>query len=195
MGRKRTGKRQHFLLYLACLLIMALGIPGCTHLPFTWQGREHLATAKSLMVQKNFDAALKETEALLDAFPQSMGDEALYLRGLIYAHPQNQNSNWERSMESFQLLRTKYPKSDLIQPTEVMISLLSKIGDMNQKISQLKETVTKEQTEVDNLRTQIEKLKKIDLGIEEKKRRNLLTDENVTGKQEGKNGKDTGSGR
>ncbi len=173
MGGKRARKRQHFLLYPACFLIMALIIPACTHLPTAWQGKQHLEDAKRLIAQKNFDAALKETEALSSSFPQTMGDEALYLKGIIYAHPQNPCSNSARSIESFQALIRKYPQSDLIQVSEVWVLILGKIDDMNREITQLRESVTIKQIEIGDLRTQIEKLKKIDLGIEEKKRRNL----------------------
>jgi outer membrane protein assembly factor BamD (BamD/ComL family) len=136
-------------------------------------GRQHLETAKSLIAQEKFDAALNETKVLLESFPQTMGDEALYYMGVIYAHPRNPDSNRERSIDSFQILLKRYPESDLIQASEVWVIILKEIRDMDREIARLKEMVSKRQAEIKDLRTQIDKMKKVDLGIEEKKRRIL----------------------
>jgi len=173
MGRKRTRKRQLFFLYFACFLIIMLGLPACSHLPMAWQARHHIEDAKALMSKGDFDAALKDTEAVLRTSPETLGDEALYLIGIIYAHPKNPSSNWVRSLESFQTLIEKYPGSKLVQASEAWSSVLLKITDTEREIAQLKNMINKKQGEVENLKTQIDNLKKIDLGIEEKKRRTL----------------------
>ncbi|MBW2143460.1 MAG: hypothetical protein JRG75_03570 [Deltaproteobacteria bacterium] len=173
MGRKRARKRQFFFLYAVCFLIAALGIPACSHLPITWQARHHIEGARELMSKGDFGAALKDTEEVLRTSPETLGDEALYLIGIIYAHPQNPSSNWERSLESFQTLIEKYPGSKLVQASEAWSSVLLKITDTEREVVQLKDIIKKKQGEVENLKTQIDNLKKIDLGIEEKKRRNL----------------------
>lgn len=100
-----------------------------------------------------------ETEQVLGSDPGTTGVEALYLMGIIYALPQNPNSNLERSLESFQTLIKKHPNSDLTREAEAWVSTLRKIK--------------KQDKEVLDLKDQIDKLKKIDLGIEEKKRREL----------------------
>ena len=125
------------------------------------------------MSKGDFDAALKNTEDVLRTSPESMRDEALYLIGIIYAHPRNPRSNRQRSLESFQTLIEKYPGSKLVQESEVWSSVLLKLTDTEREIAHLKETINKKQGEVENLKTQIDNLKKIDLGIEEKKRRNF----------------------
>ena len=171
MGREQTRKRQHFLLYLACFLIMPSGIPACGHFPMSWQANEHLADAKSLMVKGNYEGALRKTEETLRLFPRTIEDEAYYLMGIIYAHPQNPSLNLARSLETFEFLISRFPKSNLKQTAEVWVSVLRKIRDMEQEIIQLSETIPEKNNEIRNLRLQLEKLKKIDLGIEEKKRR------------------------
>ncbi len=159
MGRKRTWKRQHFLFFFACFPIMILWITACSHLPTTWQAGQNISHARSLMAKGNYKAALRETEKVLSSNPQTRGDDALYFMGIIYAHPQNPGSNLERSLESFQSLIKKYPQSDLVLEAEVWVSKLQKMRDMDEKILELKD--------------QIDRLKEIDLGIEEKKRRKL----------------------
>ncbi|MBW1829597.1 MAG: hypothetical protein JRI74_09275 [Deltaproteobacteria bacterium] len=91
--------------------------------------------------------------------PGTPGVEALYLMGIIYAHPQNPDSSLDRSLESFHILIKKHPKSDLTREAEAWVSTLRKIKKRDKEILELKD--------------QIDKLKEIDLGIEEKKRREL----------------------
>ena len=157
MGRKPTGKGQHLLFYVAHSLIMMLLLASCIHGPQSWQARQNLSNAKALLANGSYEAALRETELVLSSDPGTTGVEALYLMGVIYAHPQNPNANLERSLESFQILIKKYPESDLTRETEAWISKLRKIKKMDREILELKD--------------QIDKLKEIDLGIEEKKRR------------------------
>ena len=57
-------------------------------------------------------------------------------------------------------------------------------------IMSLEKTVKEQEKEINQLLDQIEKLKRVDLGIEEKKQKILLQDENT---EEKKNGKDSGS--
>ncbi len=138
---------------------MILWFTACSHLPRTWQAGPDLSHAKAFMAKGNYKAALRETEQVLSSTPQTRGDEALHCIGIIYAHPQNPGSNLEQSLESFQALIKKHPHSDLTQDAEAWVSTLQKIRDMDKQIRDLKD--------------QIDKLKKIDLGIEEKKRGNL----------------------
>ncbi len=138
---------------------MVLWITACSHFPKTWQTGQDLSKAKTLMAKGNYKAALRETEQILSSNPQTRSDDALYLMGIIYAHPQNPRTNLDRSLESFRALIKKHPLSDLRREAEAWVSKLQKIKDMEEKILALKD--------------QIDKLKKIDLGIEEKKRRNL----------------------
>ncbi len=159
MGRKRTWKRQHFLFCFACFPIIILWFTACSHLPRTWQAGQDLSHAKAFMAKGNYKAALREAKQVLRSNPQTRGDEALYCIGIIYAHPKNPGSNLKRSLESFQSLIKKHPHSDLTQDAEAWVSKLQTIRDMGKQILDLKD--------------QIDKLKKIDLGIEEKKRRNL----------------------
>jgi len=194
MGRKPTGKRQHFLFYVARFLIMMLWIASCSHVPQSWQARQNLSHAKALLANGSYQAALMETEQILRSDPGTTGVEALYLMGIIYAHPQNPNSSLERSLESFQILIKKYPNSDLTREAEAWVSTLRKIKKMDKEILELKDQIDKLKEidlgieekkrgelprikkmdrEILELKDQIDKLKEIDLGIEEKKRREL----------------------
>jgi len=58
MGRKPTGKRQHLLFYVARLLIMMLWISACSHVPQSWQARQNLSQAKTLLANGHYQAGV-----------------------------------------------------------------------------------------------------------------------------------------
>lgn len=159
MGRERTRKWQHLLFYFACCLILTTLIPACAHVLESWQSENPLSRAKTLMENGKYKAALQEIEEILHSERKNQADEALYLMGVIYAHPKNPDASLNRSIESFNILIKKHPQSHLKQEAVAWVSKLRKIRAMEKEIMDLKD--------------QIDKLKKIDLGIEEKKRRNL----------------------
>ena len=159
MGRKRTWKRQHLLFYFVCCLIITSGLTACAHLEETWQPEDPILQATTLMQNGKYKAALGKIEEILRSGQVEQADEALYLMGVIYAYPKNPGASLKRSIESFQILIKKHPQSNRKQEAVAWISKLRKIRTMEQEILDLKD--------------QIDKLKKIDLGIEEKKRRSL----------------------
>ncbi len=159
MGRKRTGKRQYLLFYFIACLIMTTGMTACAHFEGPRQAENPISQARTLMKNEKYEAALREIEEILRSDQENQADQALYLMGVIYAHPKNPVASLDRSTENFQILIKKYPHSDLKQEAVAWVSKLRKIRTMEKEILDLKD--------------QIDKLKKIDLGIEEKKRRKL----------------------
>ena len=159
MGRKRTRKWQHLLFYFVCCLIIIGGLTACAHLEESWQPEDPILQARTFMKNGDYKTALEEIERILRSGQVEQADEALYLMGVIYAQPKNPGASLNRSIESFQILIKKHPQSDRRQEAVAWISKLRKIRTMEKEILDLKD--------------QIDKLKKIDLGIEEKKRRNL----------------------
>ena len=157
MGRKRS-----FICSLI-LCMVALGLSGCT--ASQWgQAREeknvesaqeatkeeapdpaslHLSAADELLAKGDFEGALKENQrAFALAGKQPPGDTALYNMGLIYVHYKNPNKNYERAKAVFERIDREYPDSPLIEESKIWIGVLQVI----------------------------EKLKQVDIEIEEKKK-------------------------
>lgn len=204
MGRKRAGGGKHLFLHIACCMTMLIGFGGCVHFPKEWQGEKSLATARNLMAKGNYQASLRESKEVLRLFPDSLGNQALFQMGLIYAHPENPNPDYQKALKCFQIVTDQSPKSSpenengiwvsfhnkssLKDEACIWASLLEKIVNDNKEINKSKEdidllekTVKKKSRRIRNLqkhirqlRIQIKRLKEIDLGIEEKKRRDLL---------------------
>jgi TolA-binding protein len=103
----------------------------------------HLATAKRLLEQGDPDSSIKESlKALNLAGKNSPGDEALFNIGIAHIHPKNTKKDYDRSIAVFSRMIKEYPQSQLIEQARTWIDLLRVI----------------------------EKLKKVDIVIEEKKK-------------------------
>jgi len=167
-----------------------LGICGCTHFLEKRKGEERVASAGALFAQGKYRASLKETEDGLRLYPRSLGDKALFLKGLIYASPKNPEQNYQRALKCFQRVMNEFPRSKARRQAEVWVLVIQEViemererGELRQENSQTgkvlrieKERVKESedqrkrlQAEVEKLKEQLLRLKEIDLGIEEKK--------------------------
>ena len=192
MGRERTRKGKHLLFYPACCIALVLGLLGCAHLQEKWEGEWSLARAGTLLAEGKYDSSIREAKAVLRLYPQSLGDEALFRMGLIYAYPGNPDQDYEKSLKCFQRVIKEYPQSKLKDQAKVWTYVLQEIMDKERKIGELKgknsnlemtlkkkgEKVKELESQAQRLQARIEKLtdqllrlKEIDLGIEKKKSR------------------------
>ena len=188
MGKERERQGKHFFLHCACLLAFLLLSAGCaTTLNFKkiWQGHKHLDMAEKLLTKGDYEGALKEDEEVIGLFPGvSPGDSALFHMGLIWAHPDNPQRNFKKTIECFQRLIRDFPQSPLREEVIVWVGTINELILCEGKTKDLEETVDvskkrlnakiKELEEtISTLKKQLNALKEIDIGIEEKKREDL----------------------
>jgi TolA-binding protein len=176
MGRKRFGTRKHLCI---CLALLALG-SGCTILekpppkpplpvepesivvppepvpppkpevtvepPEVRERREaqeSLQLAQQLMARGDYDGALRESQKVLkQAKNQAPGDEALFNMGLVYVNPKNPKKDNRRAISFFNQVVKGYPDSPLTEQAKIWVGVLDGM----------------------------EKLKQVDIEIEEKER-------------------------
>ena len=165
MGSERAGKRKHLFLCFACSIAISLATDGCVHFHIRQEGEEDLTRARSLMSQGLFEASFRESQEVLRRYPQNQGDHALFQMGLIYAHPQNPNVDYQKSLGYFQRLEREFPGSDLRSEAEIWIFVLQKSLEKEKDIEALKEVrnlkekeLAKKQKEMNKLRGQVEGL-------------------------------------
>ena len=153
MGKKPAGGGQHLLFYLTGLIIILFGFAACTgmtdsihrtpkrapHLKET-QGELDLAIAKKLMAGGYFKASLEKNLEVLIGYPDSLGDQALFQTGLIYAHPQNPDASFRKSEDYFKRLIAEFPESTLKAEAEIWVSVLGETSKNAQEIQTLKQT-------------------------------------------------------
>ncbi len=192
MGGERTRKGKYLLFYPACCIALVLGLWGCAHFQEKWKGEWSLARAGALLAEGKYEESLREAKEVLRLYPRTLGDEALFRMGLIYAYPRNPDQNYERSLKCFQRVIKEYPQSKLKDQAKAWACVLDEIMDKERQIGELKgknrllgRTFKKErekvkelesqaqrlQAQVEKLKDQLVRLKEIDLGIEKKKSR------------------------
>ena len=178
MGRKRTKARKFIHLCIACLIFSTL--LGCISLKekekFEFKKvevqkekeevlkeetskilSEPLLQARRLFEQRDFEGALKENQTVLSLSGKSPpGDEALFNLGLICAHFGNPQKDYGKSIAFFKKLIKDYPQSPWSEQAKIWTAVLQENEKLNQTI--------------ENLNQVIEKSKKVDIEIEEKKR-------------------------
>jgi len=141
MGQERFWKGKHFLLCVAGGLSILLGLGGCAHLPDQWQGEQDLKDAKHLMSTGQYSESEKETLNVLEAFPKTLGDEALFQMGLIYCFPGNPMADYEKAKVFFERLVTQYPDSSRKGEAAAWLFVLSRVLDNEKKSFELQRQV------------------------------------------------------
>ncbi len=104
------------------------------------EGRENLIRSQKLLVRGNYEGAIVENQKVL-SLPdlRSPKDEALFNLGLIYAHFKNPRRDIEKSLEYFKRLIKHYPKSSFIEQTKTWVGILEENEELNYLIQKLKQ--------------------------------------------------------
>ncbi len=194
MGAKRIRTGQQFFLYAACFVIWALMAMGCLHWPSQAQGEQQLLEARQRFANGNYSSALEINRRVLTQFSASLADQAIFQIGLIYAHPHNPDRDIQKAVESFQHIIDRYPASRLRQDAILWRVVLdqiraqeSQIQALTQRNAPLEKTLIIQKRKINQLQDQLEKLKRIDIKMEEKKRNAIPQAEEIEEKENGKN--------
>jgi hypothetical protein len=136
--------------------------------------------AKSSFAKRDFASSMTYWREILERFPDTQGDQALYAMGLAYTFPEYPDVNHQRALNLFNMLIREYPESVFITQAKIWISILERtiekekeVDEKNTKIDFLENQLKAEEKKIGELLNQIKSLKEIDLGIEEKKRKSL----------------------
>jgi septal ring factor EnvC (AmiA/AmiB activator) len=95
----------------------------------------------------DYSASEKKTLGVLEAFPQTLGDEALFQMGLIYSLPKNPNADFEKSKTFFERLVTLHPESSRKEEAAAWLFTLTRmVGSEKETFELQKKVKTLEQT-------------------------------------------------
>jgi hypothetical protein len=107
------------------------------------QAEEYLHLAHSLLTKGDYEGSLRENQRVLVLIKeQSPADTATFNMGLIYAHPKNPKKDNKRAIGFFNRVVKGFPESPWAEQAKIWVGVLDGV----------------------------EKLKQVDLEIEEKKR-------------------------
>jgi tetratricopeptide (TPR) repeat protein len=104
---------------------------------------ERLALAQNLMAKGDYEGSLRESQKVLVlSKDQSPADTAIFNMGLVYVHPKNPKKDNKRAISLFSRVIKSYPESPWAEQAKIWVGVLDGV----------------------------EKLKQVDLEIEERKR-------------------------
>ena len=97
-GMRQRGKGVYLGLFLVCIMIALILVFGC--------GRGHQARALSkeandFFNQGEYEASLSKYEQIIEKNP-AVADRVLFEMGVIYAHPRNEQKDYQKSLNCFQ---------------------------------------------------------------------------------------------
>lgn len=179
MGGKQWKDRKHVLFYSACFLIIVVMSSGCVfpakkaaevisekiqEQPPV-HNEDPIELAANMMSKGDFDDALKAYGEIARNNPgDTPGDRALFDMGLIWAYPDNPKKNYEKALKYFRRLPLDYPDSSLKDEARAWTEVINKLIHYEGRVKKLED-------EIISYQNQINALKEIDIGIEEKKRK------------------------
>jgi hypothetical protein len=163
---------------------------GCLHGPPPPQGDQQLLEARQFMARGDYRSALAINQRVLRQYSENLADQALFQLGLIYAHPANPDCDVQNAAEAFQVIIDRYPASQLRPEAELWLVVLGnlraqedQIRDLRQRNAPLEKIVKIQKQKINQLREQLEKFKRIDIKMEEKKRNAIPRSEELQEKK------------
>jgi tetratricopeptide (TPR) repeat protein len=134
--------------YFFCLMMAPMLMAGCSHLNDGRQAKTTFAEANDLFHQGSYAASLDKYSEIIEKYPAT-ADRALFEMGIIYAHPKNEQKDFQKSLECFQKLIKDYPGSEYRQNSEMMTFNIRNVVLKDQ-------TIAAQQTQIETLRHEIQ---------------------------------------
>ncbi len=130
------------------LLMAPMLLIGCSHLNDGRQAKTTFAEANELFYQGSYTASLDKYSEITEKYP-AKADRALFEMGIIYAHPKNEQKDYQKSLECFQKLIKEYPESEYRQNSEMMIFNIRNVVLKDQ-------TITAQQAQIETLQHKVQ---------------------------------------
>jgi len=160
MGEERTWKGKHVFFYRACCLSVLLGLIGCLHPVEEWHGRQRLKEAEAFMVQGEYEASVSQSLRVLEANPMSLGDEALFQMGLLYAHPENPGADYGKAIGFFERVVTEFPLSEKRNEARLWLLILKnreeELGQLRRRAKAAEKAAEAKEEKLKLLREELE---------------------------------------
>lgn len=151
MGRKQPRARKYIYFCITSLIFLSLfNCATIKHIREQSEAREYLLQGQKLLAQGDYEGSINENQKILSmSTHQPPKDKALFNLGLIYAHFGNPKKDFGKSLDFFKKLIKDYPRSPLVEQAKIWVEALQENEELNHVI---------------------QKLKQVDIEIEERKR-------------------------
>jgi tetratricopeptide (TPR) repeat protein len=145
--------------FCICLIMAPMLISGCSHFNDGRQAKTTFAEANDLFHQGSYPASLDKYSEIIEKYP-AKADRALFEMGIIYAHPKNEQKDYQKSLECFQKLIKDYPESEYRQNSEMVIFNIRNVALKDKTIAAQQMQIETLQHEVQGKENEIFTLKK-----------------------------------
>jgi len=157
----RESKYINLLFFFTLIIVFLLG--GCSFNE-RFKAKPIYQEANAFFRDGDYQASLEKYEEIAEKFP-SAADDALFQMGIIYAHPKNQQKDYDKSLECFYKLINDYQTSEHRHDVNMLVFYIENaiikdrtITTQQMKIDALQQEVTTKQVEITTFRQQIEAL-------------------------------------
>ncbi len=147
MGKKQSRMGNNLNLFFVCIILAPLLICGCSHFNEGYQAKSTFNEANVFFSQGNYEASLSKYQQIIEKY-QTVGDRVLFETGIIYAHPGNEQKDYQKSLECFQKLIKDYLESGYRKDSEMMIFNINNVIVKD-------ETIAVQQTHIEALQQEI----------------------------------------
>jgi len=133
-----------------CIFLMMVPVllSGCSHVNDARRANTTFAEANDLFHQGRYAASLDRYSEIAEKYP-AKADRALFEMGIIYAHPKNEQKDYQKSLECFQKLIKEYPGSEYRQNSEMMIFNIRNVVLKDQ-------TIAAQEMQIETLRNDVQ---------------------------------------
>lgn len=151
-------------LFFVCIMITPIFICGCSYIDKGFQTRSISQEANDFFNQGKYEASLSKYEQIIEKNP-AVADRVLFEMGIIYAHPRNEQKDYQKSLECFQKIVRDYPDSEYRRDSQMMILQIHNviikdkiIATQQTQIETSRQEVKSKENEIITLQEQIETL-------------------------------------
>jgi len=106
-----------------------------------------------------YGASLNESLKVLETHPTTLGDEALFYMGLVYAHPENPGADCNKAVASFERILRDFPLSRKKEEARVWsLTLRNKndeVAELQKKVNGLKQAAQEKQNQLELIQLEI----------------------------------------
>jgi len=155
-------------------MITPIFICGCSYIDKGFQTRSISQEANDFFNQGKYEASLSKYEQIIEKNP-AVADRVLFEMGIIYAHPRNEQKDYQKSLECFQKIVRDYPDSEYRRDSQMMILQIHNviikdkiIATQQTQIETSRQEVKSKENEIITLQEQIETLEELIETLEQK---------------------------
>jgi len=143
MGKKQGRTAEHLICSFVCIMLVC----GCSHLNRGSQIRSTFNEANDLFNKGSYESSLSKYEQILEKYPEAE-DRVLFEMGIVYAHPGNEQKDYQKSLEYLMKLVKDHPESGYRKDSEMMIFQINNVILKDK-------TIAEQQTQIETFRQEI----------------------------------------